>query len=67
MKGVSVCAHHKKAKKSVSSLVLLKLFYQKRFIEFTIRSVSGSLLVLILLLRIAGSFIFLAAIKLFDL
>lgn len=54
-------------KKSVFSLVLLKLFYQKGFIEFMIRSVNGSLLVLILLLRIAGSFIFLAVIKLFDL
>ena len=34
MKGVNTYGDHKEEKKSLSSLVLLKLFYQKIFAEF---------------------------------
>lgn len=57
----------KKKKKSMSSLVLLKLFYQKGFVEFMIRSVRESPISFHAMIRFAGSFIFLAVRKLFDL
>lgn len=50
-------------KKSRSSSVLPKLFYQQTFVEFMIRSIWGPLLVLFLLLRVQAVFIFLAARK----
>lgn len=60
---MNVWRDHKKEKKSLSSSVLPKLFYQKTFEEFMIRSIWSLVLVFFLLLRVQAVFIFLAARK----